>query len=330
MARSIVNQGLHLQREVTPGTPITDAMQRYLGIKGTVGWDVNEEIFRAAGYKAPTGKNVLYELGTADLEVMQDYNAMLPLLSGVFGEPVTTELGTESGVFQHVFTINPRAADDLVTFTGMWGDSTKALQVSALAFHGLTIGVQRTSLNLSANAILRAPKTGVSLPTSGVTEVPFVPVRAQTYDVYIDNDYASIGTTKALALYGTEVSYGDKYAPDWLVNSELESYSELMEQTDIDYTQSLIVGFDNAAEGLIDDAMDGNLKFVRVESHGPLIDETERYGLTVDTCVSLRPTNVGESPVSPATVVNFDGTLMVDGNSGFLSEVTLTNTLEGL
>lgn len=327
MARSIVNQGFLIQRETTPGTAATDAMQRYLGIKGTVGWDVTEETFRAAGYKANTGKNILTEMGTADLEVIQDYNAMLPLLTGVFGQPVTTELDT--GAYEHVFTINPKAADDLVTYTAMWGDASHALQATALAFHGLTIGVQRTSLSLSANAILRAPQTGVSLPTTGVTEVPFVPVRAQTYDVYLDNTYANIGTSKLLALYNTEVNFGDKYAPDWVVNSALESYSELMEQENIDYTQNLTVGFDSTAEGMIDAALDGNLKFVRVASTGPTINGTDNYSLQVDTCVSLRPASVGSSPISPATVVNFEGNLMVDGESGFLAAVTLVNSIEG-
>lgn len=327
MARSIVNQGFLIQRETTPGVAKTDAMQRYLGIKGTVGWDVTEETFRAAGYKANTGKNILTEMGTADLEVIQDYNAMLPLLTGVFGQPVTTELDT--GAYEHVFTINPKAADDLVTYTAMWGDASHALQATALAFHGLTIGVQRTSLSLSANAILRAPQTGVSLPTTGVTEVPFVPVRAQTYDVYLDNTYANIGTSKLLALYNTEVNFGDKYAPDWVVNSALESYSELMEQENIDYTQNLTVGFDSTAEGMIDAALDGNLKFVRVASTGPTINGTDNYSLQVDTCVSLRPASVGSSPISPATVVNFEGNLMVDGESGFLAAVTLVNSIEG-
>lgn len=326
MARSIVNQGLYLQHEATPGTAATDAMRRFLGIKGTVGWNIEKEYFRAAGYKAVTGENVLTEVGTADLEVIQDYNAMLPLLAGVFGAPETTPLDT--GAFQHVFTINPREADELVTFTGMWGDSTRALQATALAFHGLTIGVQRTSLSLSASAILRAPQTGVALPTTGVEEVPMVPIRAQTYDVYLDNEYDDIGTSKLLALYSTDISFGDKYAPDWVVNSALDSYSELMEQENIDYTQSLTVGFDSTAEGLIASALDGGLKFVRVTATGPDINGTDNYGLTVDTAVSLRPASVGSSPVSPAVVVNFDGNLMVDGESGFLAAVTLVNSIE--
>src|SRR5690554_69423 len=127
MARSIVNQSLLLQEESVLGTPVTNDMKRYHGIRGTIGWDVNEETFRAAGSKAVTGSNILTELGSANLEVMQDYNAMLPLLAGVFGEPDTSELDDTGGdqAYEHVFKIDPFAADDIVSFTAMWGDSTQ-------------------------------------------------------------------------------------------------------------------------------------------------------------------------------------------------------------
>lgn len=331
MARSIVNQGLYLQREVTPGTAVTNAMRRYLGIRGTIGWEVEKEYFRASGYKAVTGENVLTELGTADLEVIQDYNAMLPLLAGAFGMPTTTALtATPTPAYQHVFTINPRAADAMASFTAMWGDATQALQATNLVFHGLTIGVGRTELSLSAEAILRAPQTGIALPGTGVTEVPMIPVRASTYDVYLDTTWAGLGTTKLLKLYNTELSFGEKYAPDWVVNSAVPSFSELMEQTEIDYTQSLRVGFDATAVGLITSALQGGKRFVRVACEGPDINGTDSYGLTLDTAVVLTPTDVRDNDHSPSVVVNFDGTLQVDGTSGQFARATLINTLATL
>lgn len=331
MARSIVNQSLLLQQEVTHGTPVVNAMKRYHGIKGTIGWDVQEETFRAAGSKAITGSSITTELGSANLDVMQDYNAMLPLLAGVFGEPTTTALDVgPPAAFQHVFTIDPFAADDLVSFTGMWGEEGEvSLQAAAMVFHALTIGVQRNQLSLNSNAILRAPVTGVAFPTTGVTDVPFVPIRSSTYCVFMDDAVGDLGTTQLLALYSTEVGFGDKYDPDWVVNCNLDSYSELLERETIDYTQRLTAGFDATTIGMIDDWRNGQLKYVRIQATGPDINGTDNYGLTIDTSVSLRPTDVGKSPVSPATVVNFDGTLRV-GENNFLAEVTLVNTLSGL
>lgn len=332
MARSIVNQSLLLQKETTLGTPVTNAMKRYHGIKGTIGWDIQEETFTAAGSKVPTGTNVLTELGTANLEVMQDYNAMLPLLSGVFGAPATTEVagaGGEDSAYKHVFTLDAFGAQTNTSFTAIWGDGTQALQAAATIFHQLTIGIQRTQLSLSAGALLNAPTTGATFPTLGVTDVPFVPVRAQSYCVYMDDAKDDLGTTQLLALYGTEVNFGERLEPDWTVNCTADSYTDLLEREDITYTQSLIAGFDAAAVTMIDDWHDGKRKYVRIESTGPAINSNADYSLIIDTCVNLRPTDVGRSPVSPATVVNFDGTLM-PGEDNFTCEVTLVNALATL
>ena len=332
MVRSIVNQSLLLQKEATLGTPVITAMKRYHGIKGTVGWDTQEETFRAAGSSVDTGDNVLTELGSGNFEVMQDYNSMLPLLAGHFGAPVTTALeATPTPAYQHVFTIDPFAAPSITSFTGMWGEAgQQALQVAAMVFHQLTIGVQRTQLSLSTGAILRAPVTGVAMPTgAAVTDVPFVPVRAQTYCVYMDDTLATLGTTQLLALYSTEVNFGERLEPDWVVNCNLDSYNALLEREDVTRTQSLQVGFDASSVGMINDWRDGKLKYVRVESTGPDINGTDSYGLTIDTAVRLKPTDVGKSSTSSATVVNFDGSLRV-GEDNFVAEITLVNGLSGL
>lgn len=333
MARSIVNQSLLLQKESTLGTPVTNAMTRYHGIRGTIGWDIQEEEFRAAGSKVTTGTNVLTELGTANLEVMQDYNAMLPLLSGVFGEPDTSEVAgevSEDSAYSHKFVLDAFGAQDNASFTAIWGDDTQALQAAAMIFHQLTIGIQRTQLSLSTGALLNAPTTGATYPDSAnITDVPFVPVRAQSYCVYMDDAKDDLGTTQLLALYGTEVNFGERLEPDWTVNCTVDSYTDLLEREDITYTQSLIAGFDAAAVTMIDDWHDGKRKYVRIESTGPAINSNADYSLIIDTCVNLRPTDVGRSPVSPATVVNFDGTLM-PGEDNFTCEVTLVNALATL
>lgn len=331
MALSIANMGLLLQRETTPGVANTTAMKRYLGLKATFGWEVEKEYFRASGSKAVTGESVITEMGTAELDVMQDYNAMLPLLAGVFGEPVTTPLtATPTPAYQHVFEIDPYNADTLVSFTAMWGSATRAMQATYLVPHGLGVTISRTSLDLSATAIVRAPETGATWPATGVTDVPMIPVRASTYNAYIDGSWAELGTTQMLSFYNTDINFGDKYGPDWVVNRNLPSFSELMENTDIDYTQSLRVGFDVTAESLVDSALQGGMRFVSVDAIGPDINGTDSHGLTIDTAVVLNPTDVTENTDSPAVVVNFDGTLQVDPVTGKFARITLINALAGL
>lgn len=333
MARSITNQGLLIQRETTAGTAATSAMRRYLGLRGMMGYEVEKEYFKASGYKIDTGENTLTELGTLSLELIQDFNTFLPLLSGPFGAPTSAATATPTPstvAYEHVFTINARAADTLATFTAMWGDASRALQATHTAFNGLTIGVARNQLSLDGTAVLRRPTTGTALPTAGVTEVPMIPVRASTYNVFLDTTWAGLGTTKLLELYNTEIDFGDKLTPNWVVNSAVPSFADLMESTDIEHTQSLRVGFDATAESLIADSLNGGMRFVRVECIGPAINATDFYRLRVDTAVRLNPTDVGENDDSPAVVVNFDGRLQVDPTSGNVARVSLINTLPSL
>jgi hypothetical protein len=331
MARSYVNQGLYLQRETTPGTPATNAMKRYLSLRGELGWSVNKEYFQASGYKMTTGESITTEMGDGTLEVIQDFNGFLPLLAGVFGAPTTTALvATPTPAFEHVFTLDAKAADTLVTFTAMWGDPTLALIATAFAVNSLDIDVSRTSLGLSASPIFRAPETGTALPTTGVTEVPMVPIRSAKYNVFLDNDWSSLGTTKLLALYSANIGFPNKYEPDWVVNSALPSYSELMEVENFEITQGMTVGFDPTAVGLIDDARNGGMKFVRIANEGPDINGTDNYALEIDSAVRFNPGRVTRGPEAASVVVEMDGRVMVDGESGSAVQVRLVNTVATL
>lgn len=331
MARSIVSQNLLLQAEVTPGTAVTNAMKRYLSIKGDIGWDIQRDYLKAAGSKVNTALVTNQELGTMNLEVMQDYNAILPILSGVFGKPVTTVV--EAGkAWQHVFTLNPFAADLLQTFTLVWGDATQALQAVFAAFQSLNLTIDRTGLGLSTSGIMRAPTT-IAYPGAGVTSVPMVPVRASTYCAYLDTTWAALGTSKLLALYNSQLQIGDKFQADWVVDCAKPSYSELIENDGMNATQSLQLGFDATAATQVTDAMDGKLKFVRIESTGAQIEgalATNKYKLTIDSCLSLTPGGTGRASASPAVVVNFDGQLMVDPVSNNVIKITVINGLSGI
>lgn len=330
-ARSFVNQGLYLQRETTPGTPATDAMKRYLGIRTTsIGWDIQKTAFTPAGSKVPAGEVVESELGTMAVEAAQDYNGLMPLLAGVFGAPETTP-GTEPGTYSHVFSIRPYEADELAAFTSIFGDSTQAVQATNTVFHGMTFGVTRTGLNLTTTALLRAPETGASVPTTGVEDIAMVPTRASTYCAYLDSTWDDLGTSKLMSLYGSDLSFGDKYAADWVVDCDLPSFSQLIENENVDMTQALTLGFDSTAVAQIEDAQNGEFKFVRLEATGPEIGDTgENHLLTIDTCVALTPNNIQRSQVSPATVIDFNGRLMVDPVSGHVAQVTLVNGIESL
>src|SRR6478609_9891298 len=207
MARSMINQGLYLQKETTPGTPVTTAMNRVLSIKATPSYAVTTTDFMASGYKVNTSTVIETQTGTAAVDPIQDFNGALWILTGGFGAPTSTLHTAGTLSHDHTFTLNAKGADPLVTFTAMWGDSTQAFQLPYFVFNEFGITIQRGGLALKSSAISMLPVTGISLPGSGVTEIPAMPIPSPLWNVYADDTWAALGTTKLLAVYKGDLAF---------------------------------------------------------------------------------------------------------------------------
>lgn len=338
MARSMAYQGLLLQREVTPGTPLTNAMKRVLGLRAAPGFDINGEDFKASGYKMNTSRVQNSEIGGHSVDTIQDFNALTWTLTGGYGAPVSSTAVTDAvgDATTHTYELKPRAADTIAAFTAIWGDGTQALQMSHFVFNSLSIGIQRGQLSLSTSAASYMPTTGASIPGSGITEVGSLPVAGRTWDVYCDDAWDDLGTTKLLAAYEGNLDFGTKWVPDWVINSAKTSFDSMMEADDLNPTANLRLGFDATAVGLMSAFTAGTLKFLRFESTGPVIDETTvpadiNASITIDVCVRITaPGEIGGAPNSPAVSIPFECQLTVDPVSGKASEATLTNLVTAL
>lgn len=330
MARSMVNQNLLLQREATPGTPLITAMKRVLGLKVMPGWEVETEDFKASGSKVITSTVVNTEMGAPTVEAIQDYNAFTWLLTGGFGAPVSSLVATTTGSYQHVYTLSSAAADPLVTFTGMWGDASFAIQMPYFVFTSLSLEVSSGSLSVDTSAMSREPVTGIAMPTTGITTIGSQPLARRTWDVWSDTTWAALGTTKLLAAYAGSVDFGDKYTPDYTINSANSSFESLLESEDTDYTGNLTLGFDAAALAHIASYKAGALKFIRLKSTGPIIEGTTPYSIQIDLCVRITsPGEIGTGD-SPAVQLPFDFNLTVDPTTSNVARATLVNTVSTL
>ena len=330
MGRSMTNQVAQLQKEVTPGTAVTNAMSRPLSLKLVPSYHVEGgESINAAGYKVPTAYMIGDVWSTWNVEGIQDFNALGLIAASVFGPPVTTPVGGSSGAYTHVFTPDPDAADTLVTYTAQFGDTVKALQASMFAFQSLGLSIQRGQLGLTSSAISRKVDKNATLATTGVTTLSPVPVPSRGYNVYADDTWATLGTTKLLACYNADISNPDKFVPDAPINSAIDGFESLMEAQDMDYTANFTVGFDAAGAGLIDSFENESMKFFRVKAEGPTILATvTKYSVSYD--IATRITSVGElttAPNSPTLVLPLEGKMILDPVSGFYQKLTIVNTV---
>lgn len=329
MPRSMTNQVAQLQKEVTPGTPLVTAMKRLQGIKLMPGYNVDgSKGFKSSGYKVNTSYQIgdIWSVWTVD--GIQDFNALGYVLASYFGPPVTTTPTGATTARQHVFTPNAAAVDALVTYTAQWGDSIKAFQASYFAFQNLTLGIERGNLSFGSGGISRKQDKTATLATTGVTSVTSVPIPQRGYDVYADDTWLTLGTTKLLAAYSAEITNPDKFVPDRPINSQVDGFETLMEADDMDFTGKLTVGFDATGAALVDSFENEALKFFRFAVDGPIIETTVRYGLKYD--IAARLSNVGEvtsAPNSPTVVLPFDLSMIADPVSQKFQTVTLVNTV---
>ena len=211
-ARSIVNQNLWLQKETTPGVAATSAMKKVLGLKGRPGFTDEGEAVRATGAKVDTDWIQNNEMGAPIIEAVQDFNAFTWLLCGGFGAPgapTQPDVATAPTAYPWDYALNAFSADPKATFTAIWGDATQAVQMLQLFFQSLQLGVQRGgSLSLSSTAMSREPTFGAAIPGAGVVDVPSKAVGQRMWDIYADDSWADLGTTKLLAAYEGNINFG--------------------------------------------------------------------------------------------------------------------------
>ena len=334
--RSIATQQLWLQKEVTPGTPLVNAMKRYLGLKVMPGYGVEAESYKASGFKVPTSYVPNSEVGQHTVDTIQEFNSLTPILTGAFGAPVSTGVPTADGdATEHVYTLDVDGPDTKATFTAIWGDATQAIQMNHFFFNSLGITIQRGQLTLSTSAMSYKPSTGATLPSTGTSTIGTIPVAARTWDVYADDAVGDLGTTKLLACYEGGVEFGDKYTPDWVINSALGSFDSIIENDDLEPSANLTLGFDATAVGLLGAWTAGTVKYIRLASTGPVIDQTSAPAdinaeIEIDLCVRItQPGEFTAAPNSPA--VSLPLTCQVEADdSGFAAAARLVNLVVSL
>ena len=180
-----------------------------------------------------------------------------------------------------------------------------------------------------------APTTGATLPASGTTTIGTIPVAARTWDVYADVSEAALGTTKLLACYEGGIEFGDKYTPDWVINSALDSFDSIIENDDLEPSANLTLGFDATAVSLLGDWTAGTVKYLRLASTGPVIDQTSvptdiNAEIEIDLCVRItQPGEFSAAPNSPAVFLPLTCQVEAD-SSGFAAAARLVNLVQSL
>ncbi len=176
------------------------------------------------------------------------------------------------------------------------------------------------------------PEVTITETTAGPTEIASAPIPARSYDIYADDTWADLGTTKLTACYQADATFGDKFVPDRPINSTITSFESLLEGENQEHSGRFVLGFDSTAQDWVDATWtDGATKFIQWLVEGPVIEGAINYLFELNAAIRIRnPGELSAAPASPALVLPFDASIVRDRTSGNAFSARLINTITAL
>jgi len=294
--------------------------------------DIEVDFFTPTGSTAPTVGSVTRDRAMGEVSGRQSFSGLGFVLAGMLGTPVTTSPDSVAAptVRQHVWTMTGLKTATFESYAMDFGSTDWAVRVLGGLFNGLTLGINRGSLDFSSalwGKEFITGITGTSTPPFSAAPVDIVNavVNALHYEVWNDSTWAALGTTKLLELYGAEISLGDRTAPAEPVN-RTRSSDGFVEVSEQEHTFNATIGCDTTANTLIARLKSGARSFFRAKATGDIIATTFPLSLTVDACVQHSAASAPQSSDNVATIP-IDGRMVRDTVSGNVCKFTLVNTI---
>lgn len=243
---------------------------------------------------------------------------------------------TTAGIAYNAPPATAKTAFELLSTVGS-GNTT--FGGAALSSGPMTITFVGTLANTNVGAVTintgsvtgSAPSAVVTVTTTGApTDIPLVPVLAGEIDVYLDNTWAGLGTTKLTSDFSAEWGVTGMYAPLWVLNSALGAYKEAIPGRP-DTTMSLELGHDTVSGALVADMRAGTKKFARIKAAkgANSIESGQAYELRIDSCMSINSApSAGD--VDGASTLPFGGRLVYDATGAAWTRIFLRNSLASL
>lgn len=336
--RQTVAQVQQIGREVTPGTPVP-ATKRLGSMSLSPGVSTEVGMFRPAGLKFATVQAINQEWVEGDAEGQPTYDEVVYPLAGALGKPVTSQVmdaAVPTGAYQHVFTPNSSAADDVWTFTLEQGqEGVQAEQFSHILFTAFSLELSRAEVTLGASFIGKKAVTGFD-PTNGLA-VPadLKPILPGHFSIYVADTGADLGTTqtKLLRVISANPNVGDRYNPAWFVNAAEESFTTWTENAEGPTAESgMTLEADAVGMAYLDRLRSGETIFFRIEALGaevaPGVEES-RLRFTWDMAVKAREVDTW-SDEDGIWAIPFTFQMVHDGDWGKATQVTVVNELAAL
>lgn len=277
--RATIFETIQIGVETTPGTAV--AATRILGSMGIgAAPRLTSSRYRPRGRKLDT----LVVPGRRDsagpIDGRATYNELQYPLSSQLGPATITTPEGATNAREWAFGMTPNGPDNGVTYTVESGSSVRAGRFTHGIFTGFGMDFGTEEITLSGDIIGHKWQDGVTL-TPGATQIPLVPIDPNDVSIYVDDTFATLGTTLMERLFRAPWSLGDKYGPVWVINAANPSWVTAVE-TPPDATLGLTFAADAVGMAFLDVFEEGATRYVRIEAEGPEIEAGQPYLFRAD------------------------------------------------
>lgn len=277
--RSTVNQTLQLVPEVIPGVALPaskrlDCVAFKFGIKG----DFKKTAGTGRKYDAVQQLNAEWTEGSYDGSM--DYNGLLYLFAGALGIPTPVAHGSSATAKDWILDAILSGSRQPQTYSFEQGENATRAQKFA---YGLITKIgyklsRKTDASCSGSVLAQSATDGITM-TSSPTPIPLIPITGQQFNLYLDSSWATIGQTQLTKALSAEFSMDGIYGPAWYANRANSSFS-----AHVDLKPNASVKFSATADaigmGPLANMRKGDTRFLRVETVGDVIDNTQTVTLT--------------------------------------------------
>lgn len=250
-----------------------------------------------------------------------------------FGGQTTTALAhtANAAAIQAALELLSTIGTGNVLVTGGPISATGPVVPVVITFRGTLANTNVGAVTVGIGSLVGGGSLAVSVTTQGApTDIPLVPILAGELDVFLDNTWAGLGTTKLLSDFAVDWGVGGMYDPLWVLNSALSSYKEAIPARP-DTTMSLTLGNDTVSRALVTDMRAGTKKFCRTRAMKAAnsIESGQAYEMRIDSVMSINSApSAGDT--DGASTLPFGGRMVYDATGQAWTRIFLRNALRSL
>lgn len=277
---STLNRTVQIGKETTPGTGVSAGkLLQYIGF--ALNPNIEMQTFRPMGSRVPSTVVPGKDSSTLSIEGQGTYSEIVYLFNSLLKDVTPTTVDTTGK--QWLYEPSARTEETKARYTIEEGSATRAGKATYGTVTGVTLTYNRTAgLTISGEGFAQQYQDNIAL-TGSPTTIEDAPVLATHLNVYSNDTFGAIGTTKLTRDFNAELNISNMVGPVWPINSANASYA-----SDVDLEPSvsctLRAEADSTGMGLLTAARAGSTKYIRLEALSTVLagSSTAFYKIWVD------------------------------------------------